>query len=81
MKSTTTDVFEAAIQAAILAMLYCLPMIIAIRYRHRRRNAIAVLNIFFGWTVVGWVVALMWARRWRRSRRYTSPAVATRADP
>ena len=78
---TTADVVQAALMAAVLAMLYCLPMIIAIRHRHRRRRAIAALNIFLGWTLVGWVAALMWARRWRRSRRYTLPAAATRADP
>lgn len=29
--------------------------------RHRNFNAILVLNIFLGWTFIGWVIALVWA--------------------
>ena len=41
------------------AFVYFLPAIIA----HNKKNAtaITVLNLFTGWTVVGWVVALVWA--------------------
>ena len=42
-----------------LAFLYFLPTIIG----HDKRNAagIILLNVFLGWTVIGWLIALIWA--------------------
>jgi hypothetical protein len=39
--------------------LYFLPSILA----HEKRNfaAIFIVNLLFGWTVVGWIIALVWA--------------------
>ena len=45
---------------ALVAMAF-LPSIIAFARRHQNRAAILVLNIFLGWTFVGWVIALVWA--------------------
>lgn len=39
--------------------LYFLPSILA--WKKRNHTAIAWLNILLGWTVVGWVVAFIWA--------------------
>jgi hypothetical protein len=43
----------------VLSLAYFLPAIIA----HNKRNAgaIFVLNLLTGWTVVGWIIALVWA--------------------
>jgi hypothetical protein len=41
--------------------LYFLPTIIAAICKHRNSGAIFVLNLFLGWTFLGWVVALVWA--------------------
>jgi hypothetical protein len=49
------------IALAIVLVLYFIPAIIAWQRRHRRRVAILVVNIFFGWTVVGWIIAFVWA--------------------
>jgi hypothetical protein len=38
-----------------------LPSIIAIRKNHPNVVAIFVLNLFLGWTFLGWVIALIWA--------------------
>lgn len=42
-----------------LSILYLLPSIIG----RKKKNAtsIQVLNFFLGWTLIGWVVALIWA--------------------
>lgn len=40
---------------------YFLPTFIAYRRRHKNRTAILVLNIFLGWTLIGWIVALVWS--------------------
>ena len=46
---------------AILLVLYCLPTIIAFKKKRRNRAAICVLNLLLGGTLLGWVVALVWA--------------------
>ena len=46
---------------AILLGLYFLPTIIVISRRKRNAVAVGALNFFLGWTLIGWVVALVWA--------------------
>lgn len=41
--------------------LYFMPSIVAAGRDHRQGAAILVLNIFLGWTFIGWVIALVWA--------------------
>lgn len=43
----------------ILAVIYFIPTMVG--WNHRNVNAIILLNIFLGWTFIGWVVALVWA--------------------
>jgi hypothetical protein len=40
---------------------YFLPTIIAFARNKRDTAAILLLNLLLGWTVIGWVVALVWA--------------------
>jgi hypothetical protein len=40
---------------------YFLPSIVAHHRGHRNFTPILLLNIFVGWTFIGWVVALVWA--------------------
>lgn len=40
---------------------YSLPTIIAFARGHHNALAIAVLNLFLGWTVIGWFAALIWS--------------------
>jgi hypothetical protein len=42
-------------------LLYVLPTYEAFRSRQPKRLTIALLNIFLGWTVVGWIAALVMA--------------------
>jgi hypothetical protein len=39
--------------------IYFLPAIAA--YNKKNFTSITVLNLFLGWTFVGWVIALVWA--------------------
>ena len=41
--------------------IYFLPVIVAINKKKKQEVAIGVLNLFLGWTFIGWVVALVWA--------------------
>ena len=45
----------------ILLVVYLLPGIIAYKRKHHNASAIMSLNIILGWTVLGWVGALVWA--------------------
>lgn len=45
----------------VLAFIYFLPGIVSTLRGHPNTLAIWVLNIFLGWTFVGWVIALVWA--------------------
>jgi hypothetical protein len=45
----------------LVCVIYPLPAIIAFTKRHRNRWVILVINIAFGATVIGWLVALVWA--------------------
>jgi hypothetical protein len=45
----------------VLLGIYLLPSLIAFVRGHRNRHALAKFNIFGGWTIFGWIVALVWA--------------------
>ena len=47
----------------VVVLAYLAPSIIAQRYDHQKQRAILLLNIALGWTIVGWVIALVWALR------------------
>jgi hypothetical protein len=56
------DVFLGFLLVVLLIALYFLPAIIsASRGKHSNRSAILALNLLLGWTLIGWVVALVWA--------------------
>jgi hypothetical protein len=45
----------------ILIAFYFLPWLIASTRQKRNRAAIGLVNLFFGWTIIGWAIALIWA--------------------
>lgn len=51
----------------LLVALYFLPGIIASRRHHSSAGGIWVVNIFLGWTFLGWVIALAWAASGRHT--------------
>lgn len=48
--------------ALVLVYLYFLPLITANNRGARNKGSIAVINVFLGWTLIGWVVALAMAK-------------------
>jgi hypothetical protein len=40
---------------------YFLPTIIAVARGHHNAAAIFLLNLFLGWSFLGWVIALVWS--------------------
>ena len=51
----------ALIVAIVCLGIYFLPSIIAYRRGHKNFLALLALNIFLGWTLFGWVGALVWS--------------------
>jgi hypothetical protein len=45
----------------VAIVIYLIPGIIAIVRKHKHMPAIMLTNVIFGWTVLGWFVALIWA--------------------
>jgi len=46
---------------AILFALYMIPTFIAALRGHNDEHAITALNIFLGWTFLGWIAAFVWS--------------------
>lgn len=45
----------------IALLVYFLPTIVASNREVRNAGSVVVINIFFGWTLIGWVIALAMA--------------------
>jgi Superinfection immunity protein len=54
-------------------VLYLAPTFLSAARGHHNSTAIFLLNLFLGWTVIGWVAALVWAATAVRSGRLTIP--------
>jgi len=54
-----TGVFLVAILVGI--PIYFIPFFVARNRGHKDVTAIGILNLFLGWTFLGWVIALVWA--------------------
>jgi len=52
---------EASLVIFLLLVLYFLPTAVAAARRARRTGAILALNLLLGWTLLGWVAALVWS--------------------
>lgn len=46
---------------AVVVALYFVPTIVASVRNHDNAVAITALNLLLGWTLVGWVAALVWS--------------------
>jgi len=44
-----------------IGAIYFAPSIIAYNNKKKNKQAILMLNLFLGWTILGWIIALVWA--------------------
>ena len=58
MSFGTLLLYYALIFAGLL--IYMVPTLVAIGRKHSRTKMIALVNIFVGWSVVGWIAAMVW---------------------
>jgi len=52
---------EKPLVILMMISLYFIPSIVAVKRQHQNRVAIVATNWFLGWTVLGWMAALIWA--------------------
>jgi hypothetical protein len=45
----------------LVPVIYFLPSFIALLRQHKNKLSIFLLNLFLGWTVIGWVSSLVWS--------------------
>lgn len=45
----------------IIVLVYFLPGIVGFSKGKNNAGAIFILNLFLGWSFIGWIVALIWA--------------------
>ena len=43
------------------AVVYFVPSVVAWRLGVKSSKSIFYVNLVFGWTIIGWIVAMMWA--------------------
>ncbi|MBQ7725921.1 MAG: superinfection immunity protein [Clostridia bacterium] len=61
-QSTGSSFFPLIILWCILGVaFYFIPTIVAYKRKHLNKVSILLVNIFLGWTFIGWVVALVWS--------------------
>lgn len=59
--SYVTDMIIVSLSVIAACFIYMIPTCVAASRRHRNTMAIAVLNLFFGWTLLGFVGCLVWS--------------------
>jgi hypothetical protein len=55
-----------AVLITLLSIFYLLPFAIAFNRKRANTGAIFALNLFLGWSLIGWVIALVWALKEER---------------
>jgi hypothetical protein len=64
-------------------VVYFIPVMIAAARKHRKTTSIFLVNLFLGWSVLGWIFALVWALRANTPREAVSvpPPLPTTPSP
>jgi hypothetical protein len=55
------DLVQGFFLLIVLVFLYFLPALLANGRKHPNFAPIFIVNLFFGWTLLGWVICLAWS--------------------
>lgn len=61
--------------------LYLLPTFEAWKKSHPNLTSITLINVFLGWSLIGWVVAIAWAFKRHELISPSTPVFASAAQP
>ena len=70
---TPIEVIYLTVLYSLVIFVYFLPSIIAFRRGKPNRWSVGVLNLFLGWTFIGWVICLAMAVSGAKKRSEASP--------
>jgi hypothetical protein len=61
MTHTIEPIIPGMICILITGIVYFLPFLIALMRHHKQPFAVFLLNLFAGWTCIGWLASIVWA--------------------
>jgi hypothetical protein len=61
MGSSTLESFFLIFFACGAVFFWLVPIMVAMNRKHRNRVPIILTTVFVGWTVIGWIAAMIWA--------------------
>lgn len=73
-------VFVASLFFLVAPVFYLLPTFEALLKKHPNIVSIALVNIFLGWSLIGWVAALVWAFKKPEPSVVLTPTEVIEAD-
>ncbi|NLK38879.1 MAG: superinfection immunity protein [Clostridiales bacterium] len=66
----TGDFVLLTVLALLSIIMYTIPTVIACEGDHPNRKKIVLINLFFGWTGIGWFFALFWSLKSREGNYF-----------
>ena len=75
--------FNAGLYLCIALFILFYPFFVSLKREHKSKKTIGILNFLFGWTVIGWLVLLIWAlwpgceTRWTLRSKTKYPGLIT----
>ena len=57
---------EGFIGLFIIIVIYFCPTIVATNRKHPNTISISILNTLLGWSIIGWILALIWSTSYFR---------------
>jgi len=60
-ENDAAQIIVSLITLFIFLILYLLPFVIANARHHHNQATIFLTNLFFGWTLLGWLICFIWA--------------------
>ena len=56
------------------SLINLLPSIVAFVRKHRSKWSIFIINILLGWTIIGWIITLVWSLSYAGENHQTEQA-------
>jgi Superinfection immunity protein len=58
---TPQDLWKSVLFLLLIGCVYFLPFAAALKRGRKNKAPLFFLNLFFGWTIIGWIATLIWA--------------------
>jgi len=68
MENETFDLIVTIVILIVGLLFYFLPYIVKTK-RHPQPDMLFLLNFFLGWTIIGWIAALIWGQQKNKTKK------------